>query len=284
MIKRVLSVFLIVLLVMASTTAFAEEYRVAKRNKTRFTKLLDDMLTAARQAPDADETILARDLVSIRKINQADYEVALSIVNHWERTFLTENYPFNLYNGRTIAEGLEKTGIRDVPEHAFVVLGYALEKGEMADELIGRCDAAAAVAKAFPNTIIVCSGGATGEKNPKHHTEAGLMKAYLTEKCGLDAGRIYTDEKATTTVENAVNTMRILREQQVETITLVTSAYHQRWSQVIYNAMSAMYQQLHGYSVEIISNYCYDIEPSNERFKDDARMATRQLSAILKLK
>ena len=113
-------------------------------------------------------------------------------------------------------------------KHAFVVLGLQLADGEMTDELKARCDAAAAAAKAFPESVLVCSGGATGENNPARHTEAGLMKSWLTKHCGIAASRILTDEKAMTTAENALNTFEILRQQGIESITLITSDYHQR--------------------------------------------------------
>lgn len=51
-------------------------------------------------------------------------------------------------------------------KHAFVVLGLQLADGEMTDELKARCDAAAAAAKAFPESVLVCSGGATGKTIP----------------------------------------------------------------------------------------------------------------------
>ena len=284
MLKRVVSVCLLLLLLTAGFTAYAEEYRIAKGSRIKYVRLLDDLLMLARKTPASYEETIWNDLEEIRRVSETDYEVASAIADHWQLVFLRGTYPFNIYDGQFAAAGLEETGVWDSSYHAFVVLGYALQNGKMTNELKGRCDAAAAAARAFPNAVIVCSGGATGSNNPKRHTEAGMMKEYLTDECGLDAERIYTDEKALTTVENAVNTLRILMDHQVETITLVTSTYHQRWSQVLYNAMSAMYRQLYGYSVEIVSNYCFEIEPSNNGFKDDARMAISQLSTMLKLK
>ena len=107
------------------------------------------------------------------------------------------------------------------------------------------------------------------------------MKKYLVNQCGIAEERIFTDKKAMTTAENAVNTLAILRKQGVETMTIVTSSYHQRWGQVLYNAMAARYRQVYGYSVEIIGNYCYDIAPSNPMFLADASIALSQLKKIL---
>ena len=96
----------------------------------------------------------------------------------------------------------------------------------------------------------ICSGGATGPNNPDGHTEAGLMKEYLVRACGIDTSRIFTDESAMTTLENAENTFEILRAKGIRTITIVTSDYHQKWGQVLYNALAAVYAQRYGYSVE----------------------------------
>lgn len=204
-------------------------------------------------------------------------EVALSIARHWKQVYLDPDYRLFLL-GRDDPAQLPVCG-----RHAFVVLGYELLNGGMTDELKGRCDAAAAAAKAFPASLLVCSGGATGQNNPQRHTEAGLMKDYLVNECGIAAERVFTDERALTTAENAINTFVILQAQGVETMTLVTSSYHQRWGQVLYNALSAIYQKEHGYSAEIVGNFCYDIAPSNPAFRQDARIAVRQLGQILGL-
>lgn len=166
-------------------------------------------------------------------------------------------------------------------KHAFVVLGNALQNGEMTDELKGRCDAAAAAARVFPFSILVCSGGATGDNNPEGHTEAGLMKAYLTEKHGIAPERIFIDERATDTAENAVNTFSILREQGVESMTLVTSSYHQARAQVLYNAVSARFREAYGYSADAAGSFCLDIAPSDDLYVLDALTAMVQLASIL---
>ena len=175
---------------------------------------------------------------------------------------------------------------RQIPvtgKHAFVVLGYELQDGEMTDELKGRCEAAAAAARSFPNTILVCSGGATGPNNPEKHTEAGLMKQYLVEVCGIEESRIFTDERAMTTAENAVNTFAIMKDQGVESMTIVTSSYHQRWGQALYNALAAIYEQQQGYHARLIGNYCFDTQPSMDAFLQHDRFAIFQLGEILGL-
>lgn len=283
MMKRICAL-ITVLALLAGAAALAEGYRIDARNTSNFGKLLIDLLHAYERPRDDDASTIAAALDAIRAVSLSDYEIARSISDHWGRVYLnTEGeYALYLYDGGERAAALEATGLKDSPTHAFVVLGFELKDGRMTPELAGRCDAAAAAARSFPGAILVCSGGPTGKNNPQNHTEAGLMKRYLVEKRGIDASRIFIDEKAMSTVQNAVNTFEILRAQGIETITIVTSSYHQRWGQVIYNAMSALCQQDSGYSVRIVENYCYEIAPS-DHYKRDDRFAVRQLTSVLQL-
>ncbi len=279
--KKIL-IGLSLLMLLCCTAALADEGFVTEANQKNFAVLLQDLLSAYETPCAEDEQIIARDLESIRAASAADYELAQAIAGHW-RLVYGSDYILHCYQGGEYAPELEGSGIPDTGSHAFVVLGYQLSNGEMAEELKGRCRAAAAAAHSFPKARIVCSGGATGSGNPDKHTEAGMMKAYLSQSCGIEPGRILTDEEAMTTVENAVNTFRILMENDIHTITIVTSSYHQRWGQTLYNAMAALYRQRYGFAVEIVENYCFEIEPSKQSFRQDARMAQRQLGSLLGL-
>ena len=251
--------------------AEAGEAAAADERTLLYGKLLDDMQAAAEN-PSAEAT--ARIDEDAKALGE---EIAYAVAAHWKKVYLDPDYTLYM-DGKDDPAVIPVSG-----KHAFVVLGYELENGEMTAELKGRCDAAAHAAAAFPESILVCSGGATGGNNPEKHTEAGLMKAYLTDVHGIAAERIFTDEKAMTTAENAINTFAILKEQQVDTMTIVTSSYHQRWGQVLYNALAAQYRAGEGYSAEIVGNYCYEIEPSSASFKRDYRIAVSQLRKILNL-
>ena len=257
------------------------EYQIAEGNRINFGHLLSDLLDAYENNSSQAQDRLTFDLETIKAVSIRDYDVAKAIAEHWAGVYLDPEYHLNVYHDDDMEPEITDSGIPDTSSHAFIVLGYELKDGEMTDELKGRCKAAAAVAKMYPNTILVCSGGATGANNPEHHTEAGMMRKYLAEQCGINPGRIFTDERAMTTAENAVNTLAILKSRGVRTMTIVTSSYHQRWGQVLYNAMSAVYGKQYGYTPEIVSNYCFSIEPENEAFRNDARIAIRQLDSIL---
>lgn len=264
--------------------ALAEGYRIDPANGENFGALLVDLLRAYETPREGDAEAIEAAVEAVAGVNAGDGEVARAIADHWNRVYVNADGSYRLYlygNGER-AVALEEAGVEDRPAHAFVVLGFELKDGGMTDELKGRCRAAAAAARSFPSAILVCSGGATGKNNPKGNTEAGLMKAYLAGECGIDAGRIFTDERAMTTLENAVNTFAILREQGVESYTVVTSSYHQRWGQVLYNAMGALYNQVYGYDPQLVGNYSFPVDPG-ERFRHEDRIAVRQLTQMLGL-
>ena len=246
-------------------------------------RLLEDLLTAYEQPGSEDEAHIEADLSAVRSVSAADYPVAKSIADHWRQVYLDPAYALCCHGEGDLAPELAEAGIPDERTHAFVVLGYELQDGEMTEELKGRCEAAAAAARSFPNAILVCSGGATGPNNPEKHTEAGLMKQYLVEVCGIEESRIFTDERAMTTAENAVNTFAIMKDQGVESMTIVTSSYHQRWGQALYNALAAIYEQQRGYHARLVGNYCFDTQPSVDAFLHDDRFAIYQLGEILDL-
>ena len=260
--KALAALLVLVLTCLGALPASAE---AAEAEEASYGMLLADMLASyeSQQRLDVDAALL-------------DDDIARAIAEHWKQVYLDPDYRLFFYG--TDAPGAIPVSGR----HAFVILGYELKDGQMTEELRGRCDAAVAAALAWPDSILVCSGGATGKNNPDGHTEAGLMKEYLIAQ-GIGAERVFTDERAMTTAENAVNTFAILREQEIETMTIVTSSYHQRWGQVLYNALAALYRREYGYSARIIGNYCYDTEPANDIFLKDAQIAVWQLAGILGL-
>ena len=225
-----------------------------------FNTLADDLLLAwkARESIDADVNALGGP--------------AADVVALWNELYVHENAPDLLVR----PEDLPAVG-----RHAIVLLGLELENGEMREELRGRCDVAAAAARACPDAILICSGGATGDNNPEGRTEAGVMKAYLSETCGIDPDRIFTDERAMTTLGNAVNTYVILREQGIESYTLVSSAYHLRRARILYRALDLCCERVLGFSCGLTALCGFDAEPPEYADVLDAVFASNQLGAML---
>ena len=217
----------------------------------------------------------ARDLVAADMKALENNELAVFIFEKWNRIYSDPDY-------RLYIDGKDDPGTLPVSgKHAFVVLGFELENGELRDELKARCRAAAAAAEKFPASILVCSGGATGENNPKGRTEAGLMKEYLVQNCGIAPERIYTDESAMTTLDNAVNTFAVLKSQGIDTITIVTSSYHQRRANILYEALAEIVRKTEGVSITVAGNYSCEAQAPDELEKYDARIAAMQLDEML---
>ena len=220
----------------------------------------------------------------ITGVNADDGDIARAVAEHWKAVFLDPGYRLCIWWGKEKANELAATKPDYDEKHAFVVLGFQLKNGKITEELKGRCDAAAAAARSFPGAYLICSGGPTGPNNPDRHTEAGVMKQYLVNKCGIDKKRILTDNRALTTLANAENTFAILRKYDIHSITIVTSTYHQKWGQALYNAMAALYEKRYDFKTRIVGNYCFDIEPETENLRKGYRIAISQLTDMLKLK
>lgn len=259
--KRILPLILALALLSVPLSAPAEEDDPVPR-------LLVDMYMAAERPSAQTVGRLEQDMAAVSD------PVILAVAQRWRQLYVDPAYAPLLY-GQDDPKAIPVHG-----RHAFVVLGFELVNGEMTDELRGRCDAAAAAAAAFPESLVVCTGGATGENNPDGHTEAGLMKAYLTDAWGLESERILTEEEAMTTAENARNVMAMLEEAQVETLTVITSHYHQRRGQVLYAAMAARLRAEQGYGVEVLDGYSY-LAPQDPG--PDHMIAMYQLLEILNL-
>ena len=280
--KHRIAAMILALTLLLCAAARAEVYHISDENQMNFGRLLIDLIHAKEKPAPGDGEAVQGVVDAIGALSESDRAVAEMIADHWMAVYADANYAMYIHDGGERATALEGTSIPDSPQHAFVVLGYKLERGEMAPELVKRCEAAAAAARSFPNTILVCTGGPTGSNNPKMHTEGGVMKAYLTKNCGIDASRIIIDESARSTVENAVNTFAMMRAHGVTTYTIVTSAYHQRWGQVDYNCMAAFYRLAYGYEARVLENYSCDIT-YNEQYANDARWALYHLSVLLDL-
>ena len=232
--------------------------------------LLDDMLSAFT-TPSAKATEQID-----RDVEALDDPVLTAVAESWKTYYLNKELTIRYMKRNDPAE-LE---IPDPSKHAFVVLGFCLKDGMMEPELQGRCEAAAAAARAYPESIIICTGGETGYNNSAHNTEAGLMAAYLIDRCGIDQDRLWLDTEATTTAQNAVNSFEIMKQNGIESMTLVTSGYHLRWAGLLFDAVAARYRE-HGYPVEIIGNWCYYVSPAAGYSNTNEGLAISQLRSLL---
>ena len=70
---------------------------------------------------------------------------------------------------------------------------------------------------------MIFSGAAADKSGPSN---ASVMRTIAVG--ALDESKIYIDENAETTKENAENVAKILEDRDVKSIILVTSGYHQK--------------------------------------------------------
>ena len=175
------------------------------------------------------------------KMYLRDYE----IIDYW----------IYIDNKMKLHENVAPDGLPETNDHAFVVLGYQLNNdGSLRPEAIGRCDVAYESAIKYPNSKIYLTGGGTA-KNNTNVTEAGQMKDYLVKEKGLNENRIVIETKAMDTIQNAKNTMKQLYENNIKTITVITSDYHIRRGNILFKGTSlVMAQTLNKNPIEILEN------------------------------
>ena len=112
----------------------------------------------------------------------------------------------------------------------IVTLGYALNSdGTMHETLIKRLDQTYLAAIANPDAKIIVSGGV----QKSGVTESYLMKKWLIDK-GIIADRIIPEDKSKDTVDNALNSVEILKVNNAKNIILITSASHIRRAKTIF--------------------------------------------------
>nr|WP_239004160.1 YdcF family protein [Nocardia panacis] len=110
------------------------------------------------------------------------------------------------------------------PQTGIVVLGYGLlPDGALRPELVDRLQAAFLQALAAPFSPVVVTGG-----NPQNGvTEAEAMRAWLVGH-GLPAARVSAENRAGSTVQNALYSTRLLRDLGASSAVVVTSPNHIR--------------------------------------------------------
>ena len=122
--------------------------------------------------------------------------------------------------------GANAFGVRaEAPKDAtVVVLGSKVSGTTPSADLRARIDAAAVYLKANPQAKCVVSGGqGAGELV----TEASAMEKGLVLQ-GIDASRILTEDRSTTTVENLKNSLAVIKQNGLSSdLAIVTDEYHE---------------------------------------------------------
>lgn len=138
----------------------------------------------------------------------------------------------------------------DLPQDdslCFAVLGFQLlYDGEMAPELLGRCETALRALQQYPQAYVAVTGGGTAFGN-RNATEADVMADWFREQ-GIAPERIIVENSSMTTDQNAVNTCTILTKDypQIRRIVLITSDYHMPLGRMMFTEAAL----LHAYQTD----------------------------------
>ena len=138
----------------------------------------------------------------------------------------------------------------------IVTLGFQLDQktGEMQPELIDRLNVTLASANKYPNAYIVVTGGGTSPANP-NNTEGGEMAKWLINH-GVNEERIIVEDRAPTTVGNAIYTFELLKKRpEVKSVAMISSASHIQRAIAIFETVFQLeaYKQ-NNESIKILSN------------------------------
>ncbi|OIU68616.1 YdcF family protein [Rossellomorea aquimaris] len=131
---------------------------------------------------------------------------------------------FIAVEGYLILESEKSKVIDSSGADVVIILGAGLKGETPSKTLVSRLEAGKAVLDADKDLPVVVSGGqGEGESIP----EAEAMGRYLMEN-GISEDRIIYEKTSTTTYENLLNSMEILRQQGMEDpkVLIVTSDYH----------------------------------------------------------
>ncbi len=143
---------------------------------------------------------------------------------------LKSNHSASLTN----TQGLISREVSNEPSiHAIVILGGGRQKGaldlpdyqyqNLSPQSMERLRAGARLAKAI-NLPILLTGGAPDRTDARDLSEAKVMSMVLKKELGIDAR--WVEEQSNTTQENALQSAKILHQEGIKIIYLVTHFWH----------------------------------------------------------
>ena len=116
-----------------------------------------------------------------------------------------------------------------------IVLGCKVDRNGPSRMLRERLDAAYDYLQENTDAIVIVTGG-QGSDEPE--PEGTAMQKYLVNK-GIDAGRIYVEDKSESTRENLINAESIMQENRLSApVLIVTNEFHVLRARMIANSLS----------------------------------------------
>ena len=283
--KSVLTVFVSLTMLFSLTvnvaaienTASSDEERLISEILTYFSYSEGDFnehngWTASSITADVD---IQRCLTELKELNPELGEAFTNIMDYWIYADTTMPiYSDFLPDGLPMDNSL-----------CIVTLGYQLDQttGEMQQELIDRLIVTLNSANRYPNAYIVVTGGGTSPADPSK-TEGEEMAKWLIAN-GVDENRIIVENKAPTTVGNATNTFRLIKEKpEVKSIAMISSSSHIQRAVAIFQAVF----QLEAYkantdAIEILNNTSCSVD-RQETLSQQMNSVTEAINTCLNSK
>ena len=224
--------------------------RESKQYDEHTYQLVTDIIYTMRNRGEEEEP-------SIRALLQELKETDPALGTMWEGI---ADYWFYVCRDFTVNPGRLPDGLPEDDSLGIVILGFQLMgDGEMAPELIGRCETALACAAQYPNAYLIVTGGGTASGN-RSATEADVMAAWLEEH-GIERAKIIIENRSLTTDQNASNTCSILAEQHpgIRSLAMVSSDYHVALGSMLFTEAALLYAYEHDCEVpyQVVSNAGY---------------------------
>ncbi len=218
---------------------------------------------------------IQQSLNELKEVNPLLGEAFSNIMDYW--IYADTSMPINL---DVLPDGLPNDN-----SLCIVTLGFQFdqETGEMQPELIKRLEVTLLNAIKYPNAYIAVTGGGTSLADPSK-TEGEEMAKWLIAH-GVDEKRIIVENKAPTTVGNATNTFRLLKEKpEVKSIAMISSSSHIQRAVAIFQAVF----QLEAYkantdAIEILNNTSCPVD-RQETLRQQMNSVTEAINTCLNSK
>lgn len=214
-------------------------------NETTY-QLVSDMLYIRRSGSAEGEEEIPALLEQLRAADPEMGALWTGIMEYW--SYANTEMPIH-------REGIPD-GLPQDDSLCLVVLGFQLlYDGDMAPELLGRCQVTLAAAQKYPNAFIAVTGGGTAGKD-RSITEAGVMADWLIAQ-GIAPERIIREDASLTTDQNATNTCAILAAMypQVKQVAVISSDYHLPLGCLMFTEAALLYGYENGEApYEVVSN------------------------------
>ena len=228
-------------------TAGGAAGRESKTYNEHTYQLVTDIIYTMRNRGEEEEPSIRALLEELKAADPALGTMWEGIADYW----------FYVCRDFTVNPGRLPDGLPEDDSLGIVVLGFQLlSSGEMAPELVGRCETALSCAAQYPNAYLIVTGGGTASGN-RSATEADVMAAWLEEH-GIGKAKIIIENRSLTTDQNASNTCSILAEQhpEIRSLAMVSSDYHVALGSMLFTEAALLYAYEHDCAApyEVVSN------------------------------